>query len=142
MGALGAFLTLLLGGGCGPSTPAPGPVGAYLENATWYLVSVDGRRPDSSAEVPWLRVAPADGVVHGFAGCNSFNGPYRAGGATLTFGPLATTRMACADARRSELERTVLEVLTAADGYRVRDTTLELLQGDRVRMTLVAGPGR
>ena len=105
-------------------------------------MSVDGLRPESSDDIPWLRVAPVDGVVHGFGGCNSFNGPYRAGGTDITFGPLATTRRACADAGRADLERAVLEVLTAADGYRVRETTLELLQGDRVRMTLVLGPSR
>jgi heat shock protein HslJ len=43
---------------------------------------------------PTLDIA-ADGTVSGFAGCNQFNGDVTVDGASLEFGPLATTRMAC-----------------------------------------------
>ena len=36
-----------------------------------------------------------DGQVGGSAGCNSYSGPYKLDGTSLTVGPLATTRMAC-----------------------------------------------
>lgn len=37
----------------------------------------------------------ADGRVSGSGGCNTFSGPYRAGGARLRIGPLGSTRKAC-----------------------------------------------
>jgi heat shock protein HslJ len=36
-----------------------------------------------------------DGQVSGNAGCNTYNGPYKLDGTSLTVGPLATTMMAC-----------------------------------------------
>jgi heat shock protein HslJ len=36
-----------------------------------------------------------DGQVSGDAGCNTYNGPYKLEGTSLTVGPLATTRKAC-----------------------------------------------
>jgi heat shock protein HslJ len=36
-----------------------------------------------------------DGQVSGSSGCNSYNGPYKLDGTSLTVGPLATTRKAC-----------------------------------------------
>lgn len=36
-----------------------------------------------------------DGQVSGNAGCNTYNGPYKLDGTSLTVGPLASTMMAC-----------------------------------------------
>jgi heat shock protein HslJ len=40
----------------------------------------------------------ADGQVGGNAGCNSYSGPYKLDGTSLTVGPLATTMKACEQA--------------------------------------------
>jgi heat shock protein HslJ len=40
----------------------------------------------------------AEGQVGGDAGCNSYSGPYKLDGTSLTVGPLATTRKACEQA--------------------------------------------
>jgi heat shock protein HslJ len=40
----------------------------------------------------------ADGQIGGNAGCNSYSGPYKLDGTSLTVGPLATTMMACEQA--------------------------------------------
>ena len=48
--------------------------------------------------------------VAGFAGCNRFRGSFTFDGSTLTFGPLATTRMACPP-EKMETERKVLQIL-------------------------------
>ena len=40
----------------------------------------------------------ADGEVGGNAGCNSYSGPYKLDGTSLTVGPLATTMKACEQA--------------------------------------------
>lgn len=39
----------------------------------------------------------ADGTVSGFAGCNEFSGALERSEQSTTFGPLGTTRRACAD---------------------------------------------
>jgi heat shock protein HslJ len=38
-----------------------------------------------------------DGSLSGFAGCNNYNGPYKATAPKLTIGPLASTQMHCAE---------------------------------------------
>jgi heat shock protein HslJ len=53
-----------------------------------------------------------DGEVQGDTGCNTFTGSYELDGATLTLGPLTTTRMAC-EVRRARRRSTVLSVLEA-----------------------------
>ncbi len=61
----------------------------------------------------------ADAVVRttaprpGTAGCNQFNGGYTVAGEDLTFGPLATTRKACADPAVGQQETDYLAALAA-----------------------------
>lgn len=68
-------------------TPAAAPAGA------WDLVEL-GPTADLAGLVPTIEFGPV-GTVRGFAGCNRFNGRYALEGATITFGPLASTKMAC-----------------------------------------------
>jgi len=62
---------------------------------------------DSYVDASGAQVAPLEGTgltavfrfvkVGGSAGCNTFDGPYTTNGAVAVIGPLATTRMACAE---------------------------------------------
>jgi heat shock protein HslJ len=62
---------------------------------------------DSYASAPGTITAPLEGTeltavfrlakVGGSSGCNTFDGPYTTNGNLAAIGPLATTRMACAD---------------------------------------------
>jgi heat shock protein HslJ len=72
--------------------PSPAASGTRLIG-TWDLVEI-GPTADFANLVPTI-VFAADGSVSGFAGCNSFSGSYTTAGSTLTFGPLASTKMAC-----------------------------------------------
>lgn len=58
-----------------------------------------------------------EGAVAGNAGCNTFNGSYELQGELLSFGPLATTRRACADAALSEQEAAFLSALGLVQSY-------------------------
>jgi heat shock protein HslJ len=68
-----------------------------LVGTNWVLTKVG----ETSAVVgagqrePFLQLQAADGRISGFAGCNMFTGPYQLSGDSLSFGPLAMTRMAC-----------------------------------------------
>ncbi len=67
----------------------------------------------------------ADGKVAVDAGCNKGNGAAEIGGTTITFGPIATTKMFCEGAA-GEVEQQVLGVLTGEVAYTVDSDTLQL----------------
>jgi heat shock protein HslJ len=118
---------------------ASGGGSAVLEGTTWRIVQVDGQNVDAPTNVdlaPHLRVLSAEGRVHGAAGCNRFSGPYQADGTSVRFGPLVTTRMACADGGRQALEGRILDALQAADGYRIDGRHLWIMTGGQARLTL------
>jgi heat shock protein HslJ len=73
-------------------------------------------------------VFSADGRVAVEAGCNSGGAPVEIAAATMTFGPLALTEMAC-EGPASEVERVVTAVLTGTVAYLVEADVLTLDHG-------------
>jgi heat shock protein HslJ len=67
----------------------------------------------------------ADGKVAVDAGCNKGNGAAGIGDTTITFGPIATTKMFCEGAA-GEVEQQVLGVLTGEVTYTVDSDALQL----------------
>jgi heat shock protein HslJ len=67
--------------------------------------------------------------VSGSTGCNQLSGPYNYRDTALSFGPIATTRRACADTEKRELETRFDTVFARVDGVRVERVHLELLHG-------------
>lgn len=80
----------------------------------WDLVEL-GPTADFAHLVPTIEFT-ADGSVSGFAGCNTFGGTYQLDGTTLTFGPLATTKMAC-QRPASAVEAEYLAALGGVTGW-------------------------
>jgi heat shock protein HslJ len=68
----------------GPPTELPG--------TSWVLQGLSGTQLGTG--VPTINFG-TDGTVSGSAGCNTFNGTYTVDGSSITFGPLASTKMAC-----------------------------------------------
>ena len=68
--------------------------GTPLEGTEWTLVS--GVEAPSDA-VPTLTLS--DGSASGFGGCNTFSGDYELDGDSITIGPIASTMMACEEAK-------------------------------------------
>jgi heat shock protein HslJ len=60
----------------------------------------------------------ADGTVSGFAACNTFHGTYTTDGASLTLGPLATTKIGCPPPA-SAVEAEYLQVLSGVTGWEI-----------------------
>jgi heat shock protein HslJ len=94
----------------------PAEPDADLVGTVWQLEAlIDGLGPDGSVSSvvgePTLELTP-DGEVQGDTGCNTFSGSYELDGATLTLGPLTTTRMACGGPKGAQEEQ-VLSVLEA-----------------------------
>lgn len=80
-----------------PLIDAPPPSEAVvsdLAGTRWVLEELGGT---TLVDVEPTLAFGGDGTVSGSAGCNTFSGTYALDGTTLSFGPLATTKMACAD---------------------------------------------
>lgn len=81
----------------GTVAAAGGGTGGNLEGTTWVLTryqSSSGITENVPSGVHTDAVF-ATGTVSGNGGCNTYSGPYTQSGASLTFGQLATTMMAC-----------------------------------------------
>jgi heat shock protein HslJ len=126
---LGALLVLLalLTAAC---TDGPG-TGGTLEGTHWVLTSID--QDGSLAIVPETVYADAEFGSHrvsGFAGCNTYDAIYRAGGRTLLVSAPATTFMACDEATMA-FEAQYLTLLQASRHYTARGDTLTVFDADR-----------
>ena len=93
------------------TSPAGSPVGLV---GAWNLAEL-GPTADFAHLQPTIQFGE-DGVVSGFAGCNTFSGSYTTDGATLTFGPMATTKMAC-QRPASAVEADYLAALSGVTGW-------------------------
>jgi heat shock protein HslJ len=119
--------------------------GGQLDGKTWALTSyaIGGEMQQVPADViADATFTAAESNVSGSAGCNRFTGGYRADGADLTFGALATTQMACvgpADA----VEAAYLANLAATRTYTATADALTMFDanGDAILVFAVAQPG-
>ncbi len=66
-----------------------------------------------------------EGKVFGDSGCNRFTGAYKVKGDRITIGPLASTLMAC-DQARMDAEQTFLTRLQAAVSYTATKKVLKI----------------
>lgn len=100
-----------------------------LRGTYWKLV----RLGDASVTVaarqrePHIVLATDADRVSGSGGCNRLTATFTLAGGRLKFGRVATTRMACPDGM--EEERRFVGALERVEGYRIRGSHLELLDG-------------
>lgn len=109
------------------------PAAAAFEGAEWKLVEVSGApvSPLAGEKQPHIMFDPEQKKATGFAGCNNFFGGYEIDGASLKFGPVGSTRMACPDLQLS-LETEFLKALEKTDGWKIEGSVLFLLSGSKV----------
>lgn len=101
-----------------------------LEGTYWKIVSLGGE-PVGEAESgrdPHI-LFHADGGLNATVGCNMMRGTYQLDGETLTFGPAATTMMACPPPLDAA-ERALIAVLETTAGYVLAGDTLSLVDAD------------
>jgi heat shock protein HslJ len=98
-----------------------------LPGTSWTLVDLDGAEPvgETTPNITFTE----DGTVTGTTGCNTFNGQVTIDGSTLSFGPLATTRMACVDPAASTQEQAFLAALEDVTAYTIDDEGRLVLEG-------------
>jgi heat shock protein HslJ len=109
--------------------PTAGPMDAEpsIENTHWRLSEVAGQ-PVAAANdraEPHLVLFSDEKRAQGFGGCNRMQGPYEGDGAALTFGPIASTKMACD--YPANPEDAFMKALAMTRSARIVDQRLELL---------------
>ena len=110
---------MMLVSGC--AQPLGGPASAALTGTDWELTELQGVAPAVGAggRRATIRLDADASRVAGFAGCNRYFGTYTLDGATLRFGAIGMTRMACAEGMT--LEQQLSAALDATRRYEVRD---------------------
>jgi heat shock protein HslJ len=98
-----------------------------LEGTAWQLTTLpDGTEPPQGV-VATAKLA--DGTLGGTGGCNSFSAPYELDGDALTFGPAASTMMACAEPIMA-VETAYLTALADVATYATTADSLTLSDAD------------
>jgi heat shock protein HslJ len=129
---LGCVPLLIISCGGGTKPPAQGPASSpagSIAGHDWVLIELGEKRSLLGAgdRPVTLRFDGASSRATGFAGCNRYSASYQVHGDTLSFGPVAATKMACAQG--DQLERDYLAVLPAISSYGVSDSGLTLRGG-------------
>ncbi len=97
-----------------------------LPGTSWELVEIDGAAP--AADPPPTLTFEDDGTVSGSGGCNTFSGGVTIDGTSLSFGPLASTQMACPDPVGQE-EQAFLLAMDEVTEYTIDDEGRLVLEG-------------
>jgi len=97
-----------------------------LTDNVWVLLSYgDPKSPESvPANNIITAIFTADGYLTGFGGCNEYSTEYTLQDDQLTFGPVASTRMACPAGM--DAEQTYLDALSTAQTYEIVGRTLNI----------------
>jgi heat shock protein HslJ len=133
----GFVLTLLALTACGYAGNA-----ATLPGTAWKLVSY-GSTASPTPALPDTVTAfkfGKDGKLGGSAGCNTFGGEYKLNSSQITFGPIASTEMACAPEKMAQ-ESAVLQNLTGTAQLDLVNGNLTITSADgntRVTLALVS----
>ena len=118
---------------CAGSYASAGGAAEPLTGTAWRLEELNGQPavPVPNVGAPTLAFG-ADGRASGNGGCNQFNGTYTQDGASLRFGPLASTRRACLDPAGTSQETAYLRALESTTRFSISGDLLVLHAGDQV----------
>ena len=117
--------------------PGAAPVGTPgLSGTSWRLDNLAGTPAATGVEAT-LEFVEGD-RVSGNASCNRFNGTVKITGTSISFGPLATTRMACTSGPANVQESTYLKALAEAERFVLEGASLQIFskgQANPIRFT-------
>ncbi|MEM6673615.1 MAG: META domain-containing protein [Planctomycetota bacterium] len=106
------------------------PVSQSLAGTSWTITNLNNGKAAVTGVIAETNLAlnfVDEKSVAGSSGCNRFSGSYTQDGETITIGPLAVTRMMCAEPEGvMEQETLCLRALEAARVLRVEGNRLEL----------------
>jgi heat shock protein HslJ len=106
-----------------------------ITSSEWKLVSVvsgdDLLTTENVKKQSTLKIE-SGGAVHGQGGCNTFSGEAVIDGATIKFGKLAVTQMACLDMK---IETAFLDALKGSNSFVIESGNLKLKKDGKVIAT-------
>jgi putative lipoprotein len=105
-------------------------------SGTWQILTVNGinvMKSDAGKVMPSLEFNTANNTVSGTTGCNRFNGKAAITKSSISFGPLATTMMACQNAL---YERPIFQALIGNLSYTYENGIVSISKEGKVLMTL------
>jgi heat shock protein HslJ len=128
----------------GAAQAQTGGLPAEVRAPTWTLTAIQGPAQDlqdlGSVGVT-LRFGD-DGRATGQGPCNGYSATVQAGGgATLTFGPVLSTKRACVEEGRNTLETEYFNALQSVSSYTLQGTELRLTGQSTLTFTSAAPPG-
>jgi heat shock protein HslJ len=137
------LLVLLLAAACAQTDrgePLATTGTLQLGGTRWRAEAIDGQKVGDHVQST-LEFVAADKVA-GRGGCNQFGGPALVSGNTVRFGPLFSTKMACAETAAMDQESRYLKALEAAGSFRLdeqgRLVIVDEAGAERVRLARVA----
>lgn len=117
-----------------PAPPPPAaPAAPSITDRVWELHALGGQSEPLGLDGKPLRLRldSATSRAGGFSGCNSYGGPYKLEGSTLSFGPTASTKMFCEPVQAQE--DAYLKALAGVSSWQLVDGELTL-RGDGVEL--------
>src|SRR5688500_18635808 len=116
-----------------PQVADAGGAGEPLAGTAWTLSELNGQPPvgGMGGAIPTLTFGAGDARASGNGGCNQFGGPFTQDGASLRFGPLASTRRACSDEAANRQETAYLRALESTTRFSASGDLLVLFAGDQ-----------
>jgi heat shock protein HslJ len=97
--------------------------GKNLMATRWVASYVPGTSAEAEPEQEAYFTMRHDGRIEGFAGCNTFSGPYIVSGETVKIGPLISTRMFCP---AMAVEDNLFRILGSSDEFLIVEDQLYL----------------
>lgn len=105
------------------SSNTPKPIlNSPFENTKWILYNLDGKEFTSENQT-YIVFNTIDSKVTGTAACNNFFGQFKIKGNSLTFDPLAATRIACPEL---EKETAFMKAIQNSASYKISGNKLTL----------------
>jgi heat shock protein HslJ len=121
-------------------TQAPAPLQVPLTETCWVLTTYRSGADTVASVIAGTRITAeftAAGNLTGTAGCNEYFATYQAEGATITIGPIGSTKMNCiTPAGIMNQEQTYLGLLGDAAGFRIEGDRLELTDPEQKMLLL------
>ena len=105
------------------------PAGDDLE-ASWALTAGTDAAGTLDLDDVSITLEIDDDVASGYSGCNSYTGTFESTADGVSFGPLASTRMACSPDGVMTLEARYLKALATVDTAAINGDTLTLSLND------------
>lgn len=105
-------------------------------SGSWQIITVNGItviKKDAGNEMPYLDFNTTNNTITGTTGCNRLNGKATITNNSISFGPLATTKMLCLNA---QYEQPILQTLIGNLSYTYEHEIITISKEGRTIMTL------